>query len=177
MSAPKGAGFLYARRDVQDLLEPLVVSHGYKPREPGPSKFVDEQERQGTRDISAYLSVPAAIAFMAEHDWPRVRAECHQLARQAREEIGRLTGLPPLVADSPEWFAQMATIPLPPCDTAELKRRLLDEAGIEIPLSQWGGRARLRISVQGYNTRADVERLVGALERLMPQPVGARAVS
>jgi isopenicillin-N epimerase len=171
LSAPKGSGFLYARREVQHLLEPLVVSWGWEARDPGPSKFVDEQERQATRDISAYLSVPAAIEFQKQNDWARVRAECHELARMAREEIGKLTGLSQIVADSPEWFAQMATIPLPPIDPAELKRRLYDEDGIEIPVSQAGGRGRVRISVQGYNTQADVEKLVGALARLLPKAV------
>jgi len=167
LSSPKGAGFLYARRDVQDVLEPLVVSWGYMARDPGPSKFVDEQERQATRDVAAYLSVPAAIEFQRANDWAKVRAECHELARLARSLVGCLSGKPALTADSPEWFAQMATIPLPACDVGELKARLWDEEQIEIPVSMWGGSPHLRISVQGYNTRADVEKLVGALERLL----------
>lgn len=168
MSAPPGAGFLYARRDLQHLLEPLIVSWGWEARDPGPSKFVDEQERQATRDPSAYLAVPTAIEFMVENDWPRVRAECHELARMAREEIGKLSGEPQLVADSSEWFSQMVTVPLPPCDVAELKHRLWDEEKIEVPLSMWGGRPRIRVSLQGYNTRTDVEKLVGALARMLP---------
>jgi len=174
LSAPKGSGFLYARREVQDLLEPLVVSWGYQPRDPGPSRFIDEQERQGTCDIAAYLAVPAAIAFQAEHDWPRVRQECHALAQWARARIGDLTDLPHVTADSPDWYGQMVTLPLPPGDVGELKRRLYDEYGIEIPIGPWRDRRRLRISVQGYNTRADVERLVAALEVLL-SPDATRA--
>src|SRR5579884_486078 len=122
LSSPKGAGFLYARRDVQDLLEPLVVSWGYRPRDPGPSRFLDEQGRPGTMDISVYLSVPAAIRFQQEHDWPRVRARCHELARHARLAIGELfPGLEPICADSPTWYAQLVSVPLPPCDPGALK--------------------------------------------------------
>ncbi|MBN1661062.1 MAG: aminotransferase class V-fold PLP-dependent enzyme, partial [Anaerolineae bacterium] len=33
LCSPKGAGFLYARREVQNLLEPLVVSWGWQPEE------------------------------------------------------------------------------------------------------------------------------------------------
>jgi isopenicillin-N epimerase len=174
LSAPKGAGFLYARRELQPLLEPLVVSGGWQARDPGPSRFVDEQERQGTRDPAAYLSVPAAIEFQAANGWERVRAECHQLARLARQQIADLTGLANPVPDSPTWFAQMATVPLPPCDVGELKRRLWDEEQIEIPVMRWRDQPQLRISLQGYNTRADVERLVGALERMLPVGAAAR---
>jgi isopenicillin-N epimerase len=175
LCAPKGAGFLYARREVQPLLEPLIVSWGWRPRDPGPSKFVDEQERQATRDVSAYLAVPDAIEFQRANDWARVRAECHALARLAREEVRKLTGLPDLVADSPDWYAQMATMPLGDVDAAELKRRLYEDDGIEIPVSRSGDQTRVRISVQGYNTRADVEKLVSALARLLPRlsPVNA----
>src|SRR5438046_1645104 len=68
LSAPKGAGFLYARPECQDLIEPLIISWGYKAADPGPSLFLDHFERLGTGDPAAYLSVPAAIAFQREHD-------------------------------------------------------------------------------------------------------------
>jgi isopenicillin-N epimerase len=163
LCSPKGAGFLYARRDVQPLVEPLVVSWGWQARDPGPSRFIDEQTRQATRDPAAYLAVPDAIAYEAERDWPRVRSECHELVRLARAGIAEITGLPPLTDDSPEWFAQMATLPLPPCDPLALAARLRDEFRIEIPFSSWKDRHFVRISIQGYNTRADVDALLRAL--------------
>jgi isopenicillin-N epimerase len=75
LSGPPGSAFLYARREVQGLLEPLVVTWGWNrdvgrvsiPGDEGagmesrPTRFVDENEWQGTRDPAAYLSVPAAI--------------------------------------------------------------------------------------------------------------------
>jgi len=169
LCSPKGAGFLYARHAVQHLVEPLVVSWGWQARDPGPSRFIDEQTRQATRDPAAYLAVPDAIAYQAERDWPRLRAECHELVRRARDGIAGLTGLPPLTDDSPVWFTQMATLPLPPCDPAVLAARLRDEFRIEIPISTWQDRHFIRISVQGYNTRADVDALLRALAVLLPR--------
>ena len=167
LCSPKGAGFLYARREVQHLLEPLVVSWGWEARDPGPSRFVDEQERQATRDFSAYLSVPAAIEFLAANDWDRVRDECHELARWTASEVAELTGLPPLTADSPTWYAQMSTMPLPPGDEVALKTRLYDQYRIEIPVIVWRDQRFVRISVQGYNSRADCMRLVDALAEIL----------
>src|SRR5438094_849224 len=77
LCSPKGAGFLYARREVQHLLEPVIISWGWEARDPSGSRFIDENEFQGTRDFAASLAVPDAIQFQAQHDWPRVRDECH----------------------------------------------------------------------------------------------------
>jgi isopenicillin-N epimerase len=182
LCAPPGSAFLHARREVQHLLKPLVVSWGWNRTEqlagaagPGDdrrragARFVDEQEWQGTRDPSAYLAVPEAIRFQAEHDWPQVRAQCHDLLLEARRQIGELTGLPPICPVSTEWFSQMAAFPLARCDAATLKRRLYDEYRVEVPIVDWNGRQMVRVSIQGYNTREDVDALVAALADLLPE--------
>lgn len=181
LGSPKGAGFLYARRELQHLLEPLVVSWGWEPARTNllsldgdTSRFVLENEWQGTRESAAYLSVPAAIEFQADHDWPRVRAECHELLREARRRIEELTGLPGICPDSQEWYAQMAAFPLPACDGAALQRRLYDEYRVEVPIIEWNGRQLVRVSVQGYNTQEDILALTQALARLLLQAVTVR---
>jgi isopenicillin-N epimerase len=167
MNAPKGSAFLYARREVQALLEPLVVSWGWRSDRPGPSRFVDEHEWQGTRDIAAYLAVPAAIEFMRDHNWGDVQRACHDLAGAARERINAITGLPPLTPAGQDGFGQMATVALPPCDHEALQRRLFDEFKIEVPTFAWHGGSYLRVSMQAYNDEADVDALVHALSQLL----------
>jgi isopenicillin-N epimerase len=84
---------------------------------------------------------------------------------EAQERICALTGLPPLSGDS--WFMQMASMPLPDAvDLVVLKTRLYDEYRIEVPLILWNGRNYMRVSVQGYNTHRDVEKLIEALEEI-----------
>ncbi|MGI8690493.1 MAG: aminotransferase class V-fold PLP-dependent enzyme [Thermomicrobiales bacterium] len=168
LCAPKGSGFLFARPECQPLLEPLIISWGYQADNPGPSLFLDHFERTGTNDPAAYLSVPAAIAFQREHDWPRVRAACHLLAGEARARILALTGLPPIAPDSSEWWEQMCAIPLPPLDAQRLKDHLWDDYQVEIPISSRNGRALVRVSIQAYNDQEDVNRLVEALSTLLP---------
>jgi isopenicillin-N epimerase len=167
--APKGSAFLYARREMQPLVEPLVVSWGWQSDAPSQSRFVDEQEWQGTRDIAAFLATPAAIQFLHDHDWPRVRAGCHALLRDARERITALTGFASITPDDSAWYRQMASFPLPPCDPDALKRRLYDEFNIEVPIIQWNDRQLIRVSIQAYNTPSDVDALIGALKILLPQ--------
>ena len=168
LCAPKGAGFLYARPEVQALVEPLVVSWGYEAELPGPSRFVDYLEWTGTRDYSAYLSVPAAIEFQRERHWEEVCAGCHRLAMETRDRICDLTGLAPLAPSDFSVGLQMAAAPLPgSTDIAALKTRLYDDYRIEIPLISWNGHKLIRISVQGYNTRRDTDGLLRALKRLL----------
>ncbi len=169
--------FLYARPEMQHLVEPLVVSWGYEAEKPSASRFVDEQEWTGTRDIAAYLATPEAIKFCEEHNWDDVRAQCHALARYARERIGALvqaiheSPLPSVSPDSTDWYMQMVAVPLPAIDTTEdafgrvpLQTRLMDEFNIEVPIVVWNGKPYIRVSIQAYNTQKDVERLVEALD-------------
>ena len=83
LCAPKGSGFLYARPEAQRLIEPAIVSWDWL----DDAAFADLHRWQGTRDPSAYLAVPAAIAFQAEHDWPAVRERCHALLVVARAAV------------------------------------------------------------------------------------------
>ncbi len=118
---------------------------------------MQEQEWQGTRDIAAYLATPRAIQFLHENDWARRRAECHTLARYAQEKISPQTNLVPLSDET--WFAQMVSLPLPPCDAAALKTRLYDAFRIEVPILTGNEKQFVRVSVQPYNSRAEVDEL------------------
>jgi len=174
LCAPKGSGFLFARPEVQDLLQPLVVSWGYESETPGPSRFIDQQEWGGTRDLAAFLSVPAAIDFQEQHDWEGVRRICHDILRAAEQAICQRTGLARLHPDDPAWTMQMASVPLPAEIDAHLfQERLYREYRIEIPVMRWNGRNLLRISLQGYNTPRDAQALLKAVGELI-QPVSPK---
>jgi len=170
LCAPKGAGFLYVRPEEQDWVESLVISWGWgREGTLAESTFVQRNEWQGTRDIAAFLSVPAAIRFQREHGWDEVRARCHELAREARLRIAALTGLPPISPDSPEWFSQMVSCPVPATDVQTLKDRLYDEFRVEVPVSRWKDRATLvRASFQAYNDARDLDALLDGLAAILP---------
>lgn len=169
LCAPKGAAFLFARKDVQEWLEPFVVSWGFEAEKPTTSQFIDYHEWQGTRDMSAFLAVPAAIRFQEENDWPEVRVRCHQLAGYAREQINELTGQEPVCPEDGGWFEQMATVRLPELNTEILQRRLFNEYRVEVPIFKWNDHPYLRVSVQGYNDESDIIALVDAFDILIPE--------
>ena len=157
LCAPKGAGFLHVRRELQSDVHPLVFSWGYEGDDPS---FLARHEQQGTRDPSAYLTVPDAIEWQREHDWDRVRERCHALARRAAEELG----LEPVVPGRRHGlYGQMVSLFLPDDAPSDLQERLYDEHRIEIPVAEHNGRRLIRASFQGYNDEADLERLKAAL--------------
>jgi isopenicillin-N epimerase len=164
--SPKGAGFLYARLEMQHLLEPLVVGWGWRSRSPSGSEYIDHFGWLGTDDPASYLSVPAAIAFQQKHDWPAVRHACHALASVARAQVCELTDLEPASPDGPEWFGQMALLPIP-MPAKEVQQRLWDEHQVEIPGIDWGNRNWLRVSVQAYTTPEDIDRLLAGLRAML----------
>jgi isopenicillin-N epimerase len=169
MCAAKGSAFLYARRELQRWLEPLIVSFGWNDEAQGEGKFIDFFQIQGTRDPAAYLSVPAAIEFMAEHDWPAVRRRCHALAIETRARLDALTGLEPICPASEQWLGQFFAARLPDLDTALLAQRLGEEYGIVVPVLRWNDQPLIRVSFQAYNDRADADALLVALEKLLPE--------
>ena len=163
--APKGSAFLYARRERQSLLDPLIVSWGWQSEAPGPNRFIDEQEWTGTRDPSAWLATPACLDFRQAHDWDAVSARCRRMLRDTRRRVLECTSLEPLCEPDP-WLAQMATLPLPAGDPEVYQKRLRRDFRIQAPVLRFAERNWVRISVQGYTTQADLDAFVNAIRNI-----------
>jgi isopenicillin-N epimerase len=170
MCGAKGSAFLYARRDVQHLLKPLVVSWGWEADAPSDSQFVDHHEWQGTRDLAPFLATPAAI------DWTRdcaalgVPERCHQLTADALARIDGLTGLDSVYPEhTTTWFGQLGVARLPDVDTLALKARLYDEHRVEVPVHRFQDQPLIRVSIADHNGPDDVDALISALATLLPQ--------
>jgi len=173
LCAPKGAAFLHARRDVQDLLEPLIVSWGWEPPGSGAqsftgeSRFIDLFQYTGTVDPSPFLAVPAALRFHHDPEWQSAVAGSRDLLGAARPRIAHVLKTMPVAPDGRGWFQQMSAFLLPEgMNGPELHRRLFEEFSVEIPTMFWNGRATIRISVNGYTEPWEVDRLVEGLEAL-----------
>ncbi len=167
LCAPKGSAFLYARREIQLTLEPLIVSWGWEAENPSDSTFIDHHEWQGTRDMAAFLAVPDAIRFQRDHDWDAVRSRCHALARESRRRVHALTGLAPICPDTAGWYAQMYSATLPELDVKEAQRFLRDVHQVEVPVFRWDDTPMLRVSVQAYNREQDLDTLLAGLADLL----------
>ncbi|MDI1257636.1 MAG: aminotransferase class V-fold PLP-dependent enzyme [Flavobacterium sp.] len=163
MLTPKGSSFLYVSKDFQETIDPLVVSWGYESDTPGESRFLDYHEHQGTRDISAFLTIPAAVKFLNENDWKEKSRVCKQMILDNYEKFCNLLHSKTLCPVTSEFLGQMCSIPITTNNPSALKELLFHRYKIEIPVMQLNGQFYIRISLHFYNTQEDLDILYEAL--------------
>ena len=167
MMTAKGSSFLYVKKEFQNLFDPLVVSWGYNAAMPSNSQFLDYHQMQGTRDFSAFLTIPAAIRFMEEHNWDSVRKECRALTQQNAARFCELLNATPLCPADSDFIQQLYSITVKTTNPEKLQKLLYEKYKIQIPVMSHGGGFMLRYSVQGFNTQGDLDILYNALEEII----------
>lgn len=174
LCCPKGSSFLYVKKEKQVGIQPMLKSWGWGEEYEkfkssvqlhSPSRFINVFQWQGTRDMSTFFTVPEAIQFQEEHDWDSVRSRSINMVIEARNRINEITKLPKICPDN--WLGQMATILFPIDDTVAFKKTLYNDYQIEMPVMRHLEHTAFRISIQGYNTQADIDHLINALEELI----------
>lgn len=175
--APKGAAFLWVRRDLHDQVRPTVISHGANMPLDERGRFFREFDWVGTGDPTAFLCVGEALRFMASlvpGGWPEIRARNRALALEARKILCDALSVEPPCPES--MIGSLATVPWTdgqePARSAfyvdprqnELYRRF----GIEVPIVPFPGpmNRAVRISAQLYDAREEYVYLAEAMKTL-----------
>jgi isopenicillin-N epimerase len=179
--APKGAAFLWVRRDRQAVVRPLTISHGANSPRLDRSRFQLEFGWTGTTDPTAWLAVPDAIEFgerLLDGGWPALRDRNRALVLEARDLVGAALGGEAAAPDA--MIGSMASIPLPWERTpgavqgvdlyGDAVHGALLEAGFQTMVTPWPQRPEagpwrrlIRLSAAAYNDRAQFERLAAIL--------------
>jgi isopenicillin-N epimerase len=163
--APRGsAGFYVAPR-----WRAVVGSFPVSWREP--EGFPHSFTQVGTADQTGWLAVPAALEFFDAFGWSAVRDRNNALAAYGQQVVADAVGAD--LSAMPDGTAlPMRLVPLVgvPADQAAadaVRDRIADEAGIEVVINVWGGRALLRVSAHLYNTETQYDRLATALRDVL----------
>ena len=187
LCAPKGAAFLHVRRDRQEGVRPLAISHGANSARTDRSPFRLEFDWTGTADPSAYLALPTAIRFMGSllpGGWPELMAANRALALAARDLLCEALGVDAARAGRHARIdgdgAAARTGPgREPARRCGDRRGALRTYRIEVPIIEMPARRRrrarrgrrrradrfVRISAQRYNEIDQYARLADALSR------------
>ena len=173
---PTGIGVLHGRRDVLEAMRPFLGGGDM-------IRTVDFQEstwndlpwkfEAGTSMIAEAVGLGVAIDYLSSLGMDRVRAHEHQLTTYALErlaEVESLRVIGPPDADGRGGVISFELEGVHPHDVAELLDRdnVCIRAGhhCAMPLMRrLGVPATARASFGPYNTRADVDALVGSLGR------------
>ncbi len=165
MCSPKGVSFLYVKKKYQNKIDPLVVSWGYDSDFPSKSKFLDYHQWQGTKDMSAYLTIPFTIKFLNENGWTDIRQECKKINIWARNEINNLLNKKNICDD--KFLGQMSSIYMDKKANPENNIEFYEKYKIQVPFILWNDKSFFRISIQAYNTEEDIYKLLDALRKEM----------
>lgn len=163
LCSPKGAGFIAEAPGAPEI-HPTVISHAYG------QGFVAEFDKTGTRDPSAALCVPDAIAFHQALGGAALRARNAELARSQAAILARAFNAD--MGAAPRMFGAIATVRMPhqPADWAlaqQLSQALADRHRITVPFMAVGGALWLRISAFAYNEAADYAALPDAVRDVL----------
>jgi isopenicillin-N epimerase len=173
--APVGSGFLHIREDLHDRIHPLSISHrGHGIRHDKQRLLVDF-DWVGTDDVSAYLAVPAALAWgrtALPGGWPALRQHNADLARTARRVLLKALNDEPIAPES--MLGSLAAVRIAP-GTPDPKpwptwfdptqKAIFEQSNIEVPIGHFPAppHRMLRISAQLYNCPAHYETLAKVL--------------
>ena len=161
LCAPRpAAALICGSPEIRSIMKPLAPSWGFE------DGFPTSFEWQGTSDYSAYLSVPAAIAF--QEQWAYEQRDTHnrEVADGAAALLRQSWGTPEHLGNTVEapWL-RMVQLPVAQALTKPQIDSMVERAGLELNVECMCMTVRdksyVRLSAHMYNEIDQYERLIG----------------
>lgn len=167
LGAPKGTGFLYARRDLMERLHPAHVGDGSlrevgTDRGDGVALWPDGRRFEyGTRGFATAAGLDLALDWLDELGWDAVSARIERLAGHVKRGLAATRGVELLTPLAWERSSGLVTFRVPGRDETELLGRL--ERRALFPRTLGPGSERIRVSCALFNTEDELDRLVACV--------------
>lgn len=161
--APRGSALLYAAPGAASLTRPVLVSHYIG------MGFPHSFDYTGTRDYTAWLAVPRALAFLEELGIERLHAYHADLVRAgsaALQAIGAQPVAPPSPGVAMRALLLPQTRPATDADATAVIDGLWNAARIQIRCTRLNGALLLRFCAQAYVAADELAALASQLDRL-----------
>jgi isopenicillin-N epimerase len=159
MMAPKGTGFLYIRRDIQDRFWTTLASSHWDDHESGAFRFM----QYGTGAVPVHEGLAAAIAFIQKIGMPRIERWDTMLTKRLRDGLVKIPSARITSPADPRLASAITTFRV-----EGVKARALQEA-------LWTRRIRVRpqndargvrLSAHIYMSPADVDTVLDVVSHL-----------
>lgn len=156
---PMGTGVLYVRADARERVESVfatgngVGGAAYRP--------------PGTSALPLRAALGASLEFMEDVTVEAVEARTRHLSNYLKSQLAQIDRCTLLSGDGPEVSCPGSTIfELDGVDAVEAVGLVAERARTHIDEHQRDGHNAIRVSTHVYNTQAEIDRLVGALQEL-----------
>ena len=150
--APKSATFLYVSKEFQNMVHPNIISFQYK------KGYTNEYSYTGTRDYSAYFSIPDALEFRKAFGEKDIFQYMNDLAWEAGKEVVRIWGTEMLILEK-NRIGSLVNVRIPCNDEQILNKanyKALYEHNVYVVVFKYNdGNFYTRLSAQIYNELSD----------------------
>ena len=176
LCAPKGVGFLHVAPAVQERMSHIVVSWGYS--RSGPTKddagrlmingepYMWGIEMWGTISLPERVATGEAVRFQTDIGAERIAARGRQLAGYLRTRMAEHDWTELISPTHPEMTGSISRFRLTGLGDTQLEQTLLDRYRITLRAGGKDSHHSMRVSTHIYNTFAEIDKLVDALEEL-----------
>lgn len=182
LCAPQGVGFLHAAPHVQERMRPPIVGWGYSQEgmsadEAGRPLIKGEPymwglEQWGTFSMPEQIAMGEAVRLQEEIGPARIAGRGRQLAGHLRRRMAEHAWARLISPSHPEMTGSISTFLLEGFEGIKLGDILFERYRITVPVAQQDSVHRIRVSTHIYNTFAEADRLVEALEELHEEASG-----
>lgn len=160
--AARTAASLVVAPRFRERVQPLVASAGASAGYPRSFSYL------GTQDPTAFLALPASLAFPTEHlgmTFSELRRRNAEVLAAGLRLLADRLGLEPATPNGLPLRTLSLDLPGDDKAAAQLTHRLR-AAGVEVAITSVAGVLQARVSVQAYVALEDFERLGDALEHV-----------
>jgi isopenicillin-N epimerase len=165
LDAPWGNGSLYVRRDVQDRLWPSIASGGWD------GDTAARYDAYGTRDVPVTCALGDAIDFQEAIGRNRIEERGRSLIARFKREVQRIPGVTLRTSMDPALSGLMAAVTVPDFPHEKVLEQLWTRHRIVGRAVAYDVNAS-RFSTHFYNTPAEVDHLVAALDDMARHGLG-----
>ncbi len=158
LGGPKGTGFLYARRDWMQQVEPALVGAGTMDEESRQPRPNGRRFEFGTRGFATPAGLNDALDWLETIGWERAGARIEALSGRFKDALAEAPGVELCTPRAWERSSGLIAVAVPEGDEVALQADLVAHGLFPRTLGPRGSH-RIRVSTALFNSEDEVDRL------------------
>lgn len=169
LGGPKGTGFLYARREWMERLEPALVGDGSLEPSTGALQPNGRRFEFGTRSFPTTAALNDALDWLEGWGWEQVGQRVAALSGRLKDALAGTPGVELCTPRAWERSSGLISVAVPGRDAAALQEDLVAHGLFPRPSGPRGSH-RIRVSTAFFNGEEQVDRLASRIREFAAHP-------